>query len=431
MTDAAGGNGAAVGMGKPRPGLLVVLKGYPRVSETFIAQELLGLQEAGLSFEIVSLRRPYDAFHHPVHEQIKAKVLYLPERLREEPARVAKSLARVALTTGFWRAIWRFLADFARDQTSLRVRCLGQAVVLAAERAGKPLWLYSHFAHTPTSVARYAAMILDAPYSISAHAKDIWTSPDWDLREKLNSARWSVTCTQVGLDHLVAIAPGAAVHLCYHGLDLDRFPSIDRKRSARDGSDRKNPVRILSVGRAVPKKGYDTLLRALSQLPDNVHWCFDHIGGGTELEDLKALAAELGIGERANWRGARDQTEVLEAYRKSDLFVLASRETTDSDRDGLPNVLVEAASQGLACVATRFSAIPELIEEGTSGLLVPPEDHDGLAEALNRAITAPALRDRLGRAAEQRVREEFDFRPGIAKLKQLFETEWVESDQRP
>ena len=414
------------GIGAPEPvshpTLLIVLKGYPRVSETFIAQELLGLQNAGVAFKIVSLRQPYDAFTHPVHDQITAPILYLPETLREEPGRVISASFVNAGRPGFWRALPLFLADLARDPSFDRVLRFGQALVLAAEAKHGDPWIYAHFAHTPATVSRYAAKILGAPFSISAHAKDIWTTPKWDLAAKLNEARWTVTCTKAGRDHLLETAPEAQVHLNYHGLDLTRFPPSPDSPSDRDGSDPTQPVRILSVGRAVPKKGYDTLLTALAKLPQSLCWRFDHIGGGTELDALKQQAESLGLEDRIAWHGAQDQTEVLDAYRRSDLFVLASHETEDGDRDGLPNVLVEAASQGLACVATRFSAIPELIENETSGLLVPPKDPDALATSLAQAIRDPELRRTLGAAAATKVHNEFDLNPGIARLKALLET---------
>lgn len=406
-----------------RPVMLVVLKGYPRVSETFIAQELLGLQSAGFVFRIISLRRPYDPFTHLVHDQITAPVTYLPEYLHEESGRVLRALLRSLGRRGFWGALRLFLRDFARDRTRNRVRRFGQALVLATEAPSEACWIYAHFAHTPASVARYGAMILERPYSISAHAKDIWTTPAWDLSDKLTSARWTVTCTKTGRDQLQATAPEAAVHLNYHGLDLARFPPFNAAPSRRDGTDPEDPVRILSVGRAVPKKGYDTLLSALAALPGDNHWRFDHIGGGSELDTLKAQADRLGLADRITWHGPMDQTAILGAYRRSDLFALASHQTSDGDRDGLPNVLVEAASQGLACVATAFSEIPALIEDGVTGVLVPPQDAQALSEALLAAIRDPDRRRQLGQAAAAKVRQEFDQAPSLTRLAALFEAD--------
>ncbi|WP_192250733.1 glycosyltransferase [Mesorhizobium silamurunense] len=409
--------------------IVVVLKGYPRLSETFIAQELLGLERAGFELILVALRRPTDAKRHPVHDEIKAPVHYLPEYLHEEPLRVVRSLFAHLLRPGFWRALGSLATDIPRDFTRNRVRRFGQALVLAAEWPEGAGWLHAHFAHTPASVTRYASQLRSLPWSCSAHAKDIWTSADWDLAGKLASARWTVTCTKTGFDRLKELSNGnSSVHLSYHGLDLDRFGSFGEARKQHDGSAPDEPVIVLSVGRAVQKKGYDTLLEALALLPGDLAWRFEHIGSGEELERLKALAQKLGLNGRVSWKGALAQEEVLQHYRRADIFALACRITANGDRDGLPNVLVEAASQRLACVSTDISGVPELLSPDETGLLVPTENPIALAQALERLIRDPVLRARLGDAAERRVRGNFDHMASIGQLKELFEREWRAAD---
>jgi len=399
--------------------IVVVVKGYPRLSETFIAQELRGLELAGLPLHIVALRRPTDTKRHPVHAEIEAPVSYLPEYLHQAPLRVLRGLWIAMRQPGFWRTFRGFVGDLRHDLTRNRFRRFGQAAVLVAEFPAGGRWIHAHFIHTPASVADYAARIMGTGYSVSAHAKDIWTSTDRDLAGKLSRAAWVVTCTAGGHAHLASLAADPArVHLSYHGLNLDRFAAFTGTRPPRDGTG--DPVRIVSVGRAVPKKGYDVLLRALALLPAGLNWRFIHMGDGGERRALQALAAELGIADRLDWTGAVDQEQVLAAYRTSDLFALACRITPDGDRDGLPNVLVEAASQGLACVTTTISGIPELFTDGENGLLVPPEDAPALARALEAAIRDPALRDRLGSAAAVRVRATLDYHRSIADLVALF-----------
>lgn len=408
--------------------IVVVLKGYPRLSETFIAQELLGLERAGFELELVALRRPTDKKRHPVHDEIKAPVRYLPEYLHEEPGRVLSALVKCLLKPGFWRALPAFAGDLWRDRTRNRIRRFGQAAVLAAEWPEGGAWLHAHFIHTPASVAAYASVITGIPWTCSAHAKDIWTSPAWELEGKLSRTRWTVTCTCSGFEHLNRLAGQRShVHLSYHGLDLARFGPFDGGRSLRDGSSSDDPVRILSVGRAVEKKGYDVLLKALGRLPADLHWRFEHIGDGEHIKRLKALAAELGIEDRIDWRGALDQKDVLAGYRLADIFALACRITEDGDRDGLPNVLVEASSQGLMSISTNISGVPELLVDGENGLMVPPENPEALAKALETAIRDASYRHRLGQAAERRVRSDFDFHASIGQLKSLFEMEWQKS----
>ncbi|MCM2457067.1 glycosyltransferase family 4 protein [Rhizobium sp. CG4] len=405
--------------------IVVLLKGYPRLSETFIAQELLGLEKAGLELELVAMRRPTDKKRHPVHDEIKAPVSYLPEYLHEEPIRVLRALWACRKRPGFGKAFKRFLCDFRHDVNRNRIRRFGQAAVLAAEWPDNGGWLHVHFIHTPASVAAYTHLLTDIPWTISAHAKDIWTSNDHDLSGKLNSARWAVTCTASGYEHLRNMARQKdTVHLSYHGLDLTRFPHFDADRPINDGSDAARPITILSVGRAVEKKGIDILLKALASLPSSLHWQLVHIGGGEKLESLKALSNSLGLADRVTWKGAMDQKEVLDHYRKADLFALACRITQDGDRDGLPNVLVEAASQKLACLSTNISGIPEFFISGENGLLTNQEDVAAFTTALHTLITDPALRARLGVAAEQKVRTAFDNNTSIAHLKSLFEQEW-------
>lgn len=405
--------------------IVVILKGYPRLSETFIAQELLGLERAGFDLTLISMRHPTDAKRHPIHDEIKAPVHYLPEYLYQEPMRVLRGLMKCRSLPGFGTALRAFFTDLRRDPTPNRVRRFGQAAVLCAEWPEGADWLHAHFIHTPASVARYASLMNGTPWTCSAHAKDIWTSPDWELAGKLSDTRWTVTCNGPGFDRLRQLANGRDnVHLSYHGLDLDRFAPFAGEHSMRDGSAASDPVKIISVGRAVDKKGYDVLLKALTLLPHDLSWRFVHIGGGTNLAALRALADSLGIADRITWQGAMDQKDVLELYRQADLFALACRITADGDRDGLPNVLVEASSQRLVCVSTDISGIPELLKDGENGLVVPPEDPQALAAALETLIRDPVLRRHLGEAAERRVRHEFDHHVSIGQLKTLFENEW-------
>ena len=398
-----------------------VLKGYPRLSESFIAQEIKGLEDAGLDIRIISLRHPTDPAVHPVHDEIRAPVAYLPEYLRTEPGRVLRAWWAVRRRPGYRAARRLWLADLARDRSRNRVRRFGQALALVHELPAGTERLHAHFLHTPASVARYAAMIAGLPWSASAHAKDIWTTPEWELREKLADINWLVTCTAYGHAHLSALAADPSrVALVYHGLDLTRFPPPPSPRPARDGGDPDQPVIVLSVGRAVEKKGYDLVLGALAALPDDLAWRFVHIGGGERMAALQAQADALGLGARVEWRGALPQQAVLDAYRGADLFVLASRIAGDGDRDGLPNVLMEAQSQGLPCLATDVAGIPELVEDGATGLLVPAEDVAALSAGLARLIREPALRVRLGAAAGQRMRERFSHQAGLVLLAERF-----------
>ena len=393
-----------------------ILKGYPRLSETFIAQEIRALEQRGLGIQIVSLRQPTDRASHPVHAEIEAPILYLPEYLWRQPRRVWRAWRALRRRPSYRTARAAWWRDLRRDRTSNRIRRFGQALVLAQEIGVGVRHLHAHFLHTPASVTRYAAMLCELPWSASAHAKDVWTTPEWDKREKLAECAWLVTCTAVNREYLTALGTPDKVELVYHGLDLARFaPPPDRPSRATDGR-----VLILSVGRAVEKKGYGDLLRALANLKHHLDWRFVHIGGGERLGALKKLARRLGLEGRIEWRGAQPQEAVLAAYREAQVFVLASRIAKSGDRDGLPNVLMEAQSQGLACLSTSVSAIPELIEDGETGLLVAPGNVPALCAALESLIADPAERARLGQAGAARVRQSFAMDHGIDQLAAKF-----------
>jgi glycosyltransferase involved in cell wall biosynthesis len=398
-----------------------VLKGYPRLSETFIAQEIRALEQRGVRIRLFSLRHPTDDATHPIHDEIRAPVTYLPEYLHLQPLRVLAAWRRVRKALGYRQALATWLRDVRRDPTRNRLRRFGQALVLAHELPDEVRWLHAHFLHTPASVTRYAALMRGLPWSVSAHAKDIWTTPDWEKREKLTGCCWLVTCTRQGADHLAALAADPAkVSLLYHGLDTVRFPPPRRSPSRRDGSDPTDPVRLLSVGRAVEKKGYEVLLQALAMLPATMSWRMVHIGGGSRLAALKQMAKRTGLDAHIHWMGPKAQDVVLEQYRAADIFVLAARIAADGDRDGLPNVLMEAHSQGLATVSTHVGGVAELIISGETGLLVAPDDAEALAAALERVIRDKALRARLGAAAMTRVRTHFTLSAGIDRLAQRF-----------
>jgi glycosyltransferase involved in cell wall biosynthesis len=400
------------------PVILVVLKGYPRVSETFIAHELAALERRGLPLHIVSLRRPYDALTHPVHATIRANVTYLPEYLYEAPGRVlaghARALARAPRR--YLRALRLWLRDAVRDPTPNRGRRFGQAGVLAGELPAGAAHLHAHFLHTPASVARYAAVMSGLDYSLAGHAKDVWTTPDWELRAKLGEARFAVTCTAAGRARLDALAPGR-VELVYHGLDRELFAAPPTFGSRRDGTDPRDPVRLLAVGRFQPKKGYPTLLDAVARVRAEVQLTV--VGYGPLEATLRARTQALGLASRVTWAGALDQPAVRARYRACDLLIVASEVAPDGDRDGLPNVVVEALSQGVPVIATRAGAIPELVVDGVHGRLVLSGDAGALAAAIEQLARDPDARRQMGGAGIERVTAGWDVETGADRVHRL------------
>lgn len=404
-------------MKRAHPTVAVILKGYPRLSETFIAQEILGLERQGIPLYLVSLRQPTDTKIHPVHREIAASVNYLPEYLYQEPCRVFDAWRTMRSQPGYPHAFSAWRKDLTRDRTANRIRRFGQALVLAAELPDSVNHLHAHFAHTPSSVTRYAALLTGRSWSFSAHAKDVWTSPAWELEEKMTECAWAVTCTTRNLEYLQSLSPSDdKVRCVYHGLDLERFTDPGLSRHRPQAGSAGEPAHILSVGRAVDKKGFDVLLKALAMLPPECHWTFSHVGAGEKLTELKAQAKQLRIDDRVQWHGPMDQGELFDLYRSADLFVLASRVTASGDRDGLPNVLMEAMSQRVACVSTAVSGIPELIDSGNNGLLVAPDHPEELSQAIGVLLTDPDRRVTLANQGYERVHNSFDYQSGVAAI---------------
>src|SRR5258708_17856906 len=180
----------------PAPALAIVVKGWPRLSETFIAREVLALEQRGIALQLWSLRHPTDRKRHKMVARLAAAVTYLPEYLWQEPRRVWRGWRRARLLPGYRAAKAQWRADPRRDPTPNRGRRFGQALVLAAELPPGTRHVHAQFLHTPSSVARYAAMMRGLTWSASAHAKDVWTTPAWEKREKLDDAAFVVTCTQ-------------------------------------------------------------------------------------------------------------------------------------------------------------------------------------------------------------------------------------------
>jgi glycosyltransferase involved in cell wall biosynthesis len=302
-----------------------------------------------------------------------------------------------------------------------RVRRFGQAVVLAAELPAETIHLHAHFLHTPASVTRYAAILRGIPWSVSAHAVDIWTTPDWEKREKLSDCSWATSCSQIAVRNLQNLAPTPEkVSLIYHGLDLKRFAAAPQAKSLRDGSQADDPVQIITVGRAVEKKGHDIVISALAALPKDLHWRWIHIGGGELVKSLKKQAAAASLNDRIDWCGSLPQQDVIDAYQSADLFVLANRVAANGDRDGLPNVLMEAQSQKLACIASNEAAVPELIKDGLNGYLVTPENPQLLADKIVELIQNPARRVKMGEAGREIIESHFSHLNGIEALVDKF-----------
>jgi glycosyltransferase involved in cell wall biosynthesis len=380
--------------------LAVLVNGFPRLSETFVLHELLELERRGLRLHVLALRRPDEVVQQDALSELRATVEYLPDGT--VPYR--RSRVRLAHCALFLQRRLGYLHGYAEVLASPEFsRSLGVNAALLAHRIvrlGSPP-LYIHFAHKPATVGRFASLLAGVPYALSAHAKDIWLTPEAELARKVRDARVVLTCTEQGRAQLTRLADGRTpVHLAYHGVEVR-----GRTRSSR----RDETPRILAVGRLVEKKGHETLLLAASQLRDRgLEFSLRLAGEGPEWSRLQRLVHELRLGDRVVFLGPLSESEVRAEYEQADVFALPCRKLANGDQDGLPNVILEAMAHGLPVVSTRLDGIIEAIVDGDSGLLADQDDPAAFAAHLGCLIEDVEFRERIGEAGRARVATSFE-----------------------
>jgi glycosyltransferase involved in cell wall biosynthesis len=434
---------------RERTAVAYVLKAYPRLSETYIHSEIYRLEKLGLRLRLYAIKPPEsteNAMRHPVVDRIRPVPVYLPPVTSVSSVSLAAwlranlrlFLAPLARVTRRWplglaRAGAAALAQAvrARDRAlapprKVYLKELLQAVALSDHLRESPdvRHLHAHYAHGSTTVAWFASLITGIPFSFTAHAKDVYSdelNPAGLLRRKLTAARFAVTCTGAGAEHLRAIAAQARVHVVYHGLndDLARLAERAPRNGSRNGS-----VRLLGVGRLVEKKGFDVLVEACAELRRRDIPFAATIAGpdGPSGPAIRELIAEHGLEEAFRLAGPLSQRELFDEYTRADALCLPCR-VVGSDRDGIPNVLVEAMACGTPVVTTGISGIPELVSDGINGLLVEPDDSAALASAITRLGSDRRSAERLGSAGRATVRERFDGDRLAGRLAELFRAE--------
>jgi glycosyltransferase involved in cell wall biosynthesis len=400
----------------PAP-LGVLVRMWPKLSETFILEEVLGLERKGMALRLYALDAPTDAVAH------------------DAVARVRSPLERIP-AAGAWREMLARHAGVAAGQPIGYLRALATALQrgsngwhdfvragwLAAQlRSDSVRHLHVHFISGPADIAQLASCMSGIPFSISAHAKDIYLSRPVDLQRKLQAARFTVTCTEANRSTLAAMAPRAAVQLMYHGVDREVFHPSRRTRAGAP-----QPPLIVAVGRLRAKKGLDTLVDACRLLHERgVPVRCEIVGYGEQHDALARHIASAGLGDHVRLAGKLPRDQVLERYARAAVFVQPSRIAADGDRDGIPNVLLEAMAMGLPVVATRVSGIPELVRDGVNGLLVEPDAPLALADAISLLLHRPDQALALGQAGRATVAGAFDNDANLQTLVRLLASSHV------
>ena len=426
-----------------------ILKGYPRLSEIFITSEIYRLEQLGVKLRLAVIKHGDELRANTLFNRIQARPDYLPQTSSLSQTSLRHWLGlhlndfRPALRSTlkqrpdhFVRAAIVALAQAVRARRSLfswprklYLKEFLQAVWIARQilDAGDVRHIHAHFCHGATTVAWFTSIITGLPFSFTAHAKDIYCdslNPAGLLRRKMRAAQFVVTCTDANREHLLKIEPAANVRCIYHGLNAE---FADLLMNPANPPEKINHLRALGVGRLVAKKGFDVLVEACAILKHRgFHFETTIVGEHGEHEsELRRQIEAHGLTDQIRLTGAMEQARLYTEYQRADIFCLPCRVLDNGDRDGLPNVLMEAMACGLPVVTTPVSGIPEIIKDGQNGALVPPDDAEALANAIQRISSDRMLARNLGRAGRLTVLERFDGDKTAMELAALFATATV------
>jgi glycosyltransferase involved in cell wall biosynthesis len=427
----------ATGQGQGSVGY--VIKGFPRLSESFISNEVLKLERLGKNITIFAASHG-DALSDPVLAELTSPLAYLPEAgsvsknslsgwlLILVPAYLPAHWRLFKRRPSAWLSGLRQTIAFARRYRYSKARVTKRAffkqfaqagaIAEAAQRAGVT-HLHGHFCHSATTITWLAADMAGCSFSFTAHAKDIYQAkhnPGDLLARKVAAAAFVTTCTEANHKHLIdRVDTPAKLHTVYHGLDTGFFRPPLRKERPR--------INILAVGRHVDKKGFDLLVYALAMLRnDGIAFDCRIIGeDGPATAMLAQAVCDHALEGKCRLDPPESRVALKASYEAADIFVLPCRIDDSGDRDGIPNVLAEAMAMGLAVVSTTVSGIPEIVQNGVNGILVPPDSAEELATAIASLANDALLRTKLGEAATRRIADVFDADRTILDMKRLFD----------
>jgi colanic acid/amylovoran biosynthesis glycosyltransferase len=400
-----------------------VLKRFPRLSETFVLNEIIELERQGFRVEVFSLLRPPPEGRHALLAELKAKITYLPS---------SSSLERIRLYQGVNEEVTDLLALQAasidnpvslfsgktpQDIASLHLKAMTVATLAQARGVDH---LHAHFASDATTVALLAARMSGLPFSFTAHARDIYhtytnVAADNEMRRaKIAEAAFVATVSDYNRAHLRRLAPAraACIHRLYNGIDLSRFSP--NPSAAKTGL-------ITAVGRLIEKKGFGDLISACAMLKSaGASFNCQIIGEGPLHDSLQNQISQSGLESLVEIVGPQPQEKLVGMMQKASIAVLPCIISESGDRDGLPTVLLEAMALGIPVVTTTVSGGPEIVLHGKTGLLVEPGDIADLAASIEALLQSPETMLRMGRAGRQRAQSLFSLTENVKTLSGYF-----------
>jgi glycosyltransferase involved in cell wall biosynthesis len=356
-------------------GIAVVLSGFPRRSETFALNELLALERHGLLSAVFATKPGDGREPHPDIRRLKTPVWTLTP---SDP--------------------------------------VAQAAELSQHLHGRSIaGIHAYFAHLPATIAAHAARQLDVPFGFSVHARDARKVTQDELEQRVRAAACVVACNEDIAEELEQ--NGTAVHLIPHGVDTQRF----RPQPPPAPS----PLRLLAVGRLVEKKGFDILIQAVARL--SLPFELRIVGDGPLRLALEIAIQRAGLARCIQLCGGATHADLPQEYANAHVVVVPSIVDSGGDRDGLPNVVLEAMACGRPVVASNVGAICSAVSDGITGLLAPPGEAVALSRALTWLAHHPVEQQRMGRNGRLRVEREFELGRCSERFCRLLERAYVQS----
>jgi glycosyltransferase involved in cell wall biosynthesis len=390
---------------------------FPKITETFILYEILALEARGVAVDVHPLLREREETVHPEAARLLKRIRFHPflslpilganlHFMLRRP--VAYFGALFEVLRGTWGSLNFFAGAAGIFPKSVRF-------AYEMERAGVD-HVHAHFATHPTIAALIIHRLTGIPFSFTVHGHDLHVEKRM-LSEKLAAARFAVAISNYNRDTMVeecgewAHSKIAVVHC---GIDRSIFDAT--ARGSRHGS----TMRLLCVGRFDEVKGHPVLVEACRRLSEKgIPFECDLVGEGPRRAAVEAMIQEAGLAGRIRTLGARPRPEVVRLLSECDVFALPSVMAANGEREGIPVSLMEAMAMGIPVVSTRLSGIPELVEDGVSGILVEPGDAGALADALEKLAHDPELRAKLGEAGRAQVLRDFDLAQNVDRLATL------------
>jgi len=393
--------------------VLYLVRSFPRLSQTFILNELISLQAMGARLGVLSIVHADEERTHAQLDELRAPVTYLEDlpagpldRIATHGAMFARHPSRyLQAAHATWRRRYRTTGYHSLgrwEAFDLAVRTAVHRGLHQPEAAAR-VRLHAHFAHDPALLAMLIHDLTGTRFSFTGHARDLIQIPAEALAERLAGAEAVATCCTMNVELLRGIHPPSAakVHLLFNGVDISAFRPVPHEP--------RDELRACSIGRLVDKKGFDTLIDAVGRVrAAGGRVVLDIYGEGPLRAELEAQIHDLELDGVVSLCGERTQQQIHEVLPSYDLFVLTPCVTDDGDRDGLPTVLVEAMACALPVVTTDVAGIPDLVTDGVNGLMGAEKDPEWTAQALGRLIGDAELRHRIGAAARRTVEERFD-----------------------